>query len=389
MAPSPAKQKTFQEIVSDAIIVGDLPAFKKCQVGISDIDRRLLPYRELPYKRKYNPSERYSLVRGPTMTMLAILCEQDDILAHILENKSPDLSVRVDGYTALHLAALIKDHRPLKLLVQYEWIQENINIPIELEGLTPQKGDFTTALHAAVSNRRVANVFLLISEFPPCKRRSDGNTEVPSTYQTANVDQRSAAGSSPLYIATYLKDPQLVQILLAAGADTSLTTAKGETPLGLAKRLKSAAEARTHNGKGKIDPISEVYRLLHTPSDEDLDALRHKFAPELIPVMQITAGEEEEDEAPEPKTRKKRARRESKETTRKLEQILDLLTKLTQRVERLEAVRLANPITVAAAEAPVCSKCGTGPAAVCKHCHRVFCERCARKLTTHTGCLKA
>jgi hypothetical protein len=68
------------------------------------------------------------------MTILAILCKQDEILDYILENKRPDLSVRVDGYTALHLAALIKDCRPLKLLFQYQWIQENINFPIELDG---------------------------------------------------------------------------------------------------------------------------------------------------------------------------------------------------------------------------------------------------------------
>jgi hypothetical protein len=84
-------------MVSDAIIQGDLIAFKKCAVGRHDIDRRILEYRDLPYQRKYNPDERYVPLRGPTMTMLAILCEQDEILEYILENKCPDLSVRVEG----------------------------------------------------------------------------------------------------------------------------------------------------------------------------------------------------------------------------------------------------------------------------------------------------
>jgi hypothetical protein len=72
--------KNFQEMTSDAIINGDLAAFKKCCVGKNDINRRLLQYRDLDYKRKYNPDERYIRLRGPTMTMLAILCEQEKIL---------------------------------------------------------------------------------------------------------------------------------------------------------------------------------------------------------------------------------------------------------------------------------------------------------------------
>jgi hypothetical protein len=211
--------------------------------------------------------------------------------------------------------------------------------------------------------------------------------EAPPAYQTANVDQRSAAGSSPLYIATYLKDPRLVQILLAAGADASLTTAKGETPLKLAERLKAAAEGCAKARNGKLGPIFEVYRILNNPPDEDLESLRHKFAPELIPEMQPAPGDEEEEEASEPRAKKKK-RRESKETTRKLEQIFGVLTKLTQRIERLESVRPPALMPIAAAEAAVCSKCGTGPATRCKDCHRNFCQRCARKPAVHTACLK-
>jgi hypothetical protein len=65
---APPKHKRFQEIVLEAIIGGDLCAFKKRQVGSSKINRRPLPYGKLPYKRKYNPFERYPLFRGPTTT---------------------------------------------------------------------------------------------------------------------------------------------------------------------------------------------------------------------------------------------------------------------------------------------------------------------------------
>jgi hypothetical protein len=46
--------KNFQEMTSEAIINGNLAAFKKCCVGKKDINRCLLQYRNL----EYNPNER-------------------------------------------------------------------------------------------------------------------------------------------------------------------------------------------------------------------------------------------------------------------------------------------------------------------------------------------
>jgi ankyrin repeat protein len=434
--------KNFQEITSEAIISGDLSAFKKCCVGRNDINRRLLQYRDLEYKRKYNTNERYIRLRGPTMTMLAVLCEQDEILQYILETKCPDLSVRVDGYTALHLAAMIKDYRPLKLLIQYQWVQENINIAIELKGVPAQQGDFTTALHAAVSNHRLANIFLLISDFPAykkmpeakpthvssAKKSKDAAAEPPpsddepaQSYQPANVDQRSAAGSSPLYIAVFLKDPKAVAVLLAAGADVSLENTKGESPLKLAERLKQEAEAKERlrvekapqntGHRAKQDPIFEVYKLLHEPPDADVETLKHQFAPELVPQADRTdvdddAAEEEEEvhqdteeseakPAPDAgkkdtKKKKKKQAKQTKITNNKLDQISDLLNKLTQRMDRLETIAIVvRPgVGVSGGVITVCSKCGASPATTCPTCRRVFCERCASKKETHTGCVK-
>lgn len=64
--------------------------------------------------------------------MYAILCEQEEIVEYILECKSPNVKMYVEGYNCLHLAAMIKDHRCLKLLLQHEWIQENIDITLDL-----------------------------------------------------------------------------------------------------------------------------------------------------------------------------------------------------------------------------------------------------------------
>jgi hypothetical protein len=429
--PGPAPRRCFQELVSDAIIAGDLTAFKKCAVGRYDIDRRILEFRDLPYKRKYNPDDRYVPLRGPTITMLAILCEQDEILEYVLENKSPDLSVRVEGYTALHLAAMVKDHRPLKLLLRYQWVQENINLPMELPGVPSQQGDETTALHIAVTNHRLTNVLLLLSELPPYKRmpppkgpappgsappESPAVETGPSIYQPANVDQRSSIGSTPLYIATFLRDPKIVRVLLAAGADQSIQTAKKkpenndqpDTPLALATRLKADVEKtaaareragvrpRDHGRKRAVDPIFEVYNLLTTPPEDDLEKLKHEFAPELIEAVKGPGegGEEEEEEAaeePVPKEKKGKAKKAASASAKKIDEFFELLKNLTRRVEQLE--RGSGPgvlrpgVRTSEAEIVICTGCGTAPAKACDTCRRTFCDTCVQKVDKHTGCV--
>jgi hypothetical protein len=319
-------------------------------VGKKDINRRLLPHRELDPVPKYNPKEHYIKIKGPTMTMLAILCEQDEILKFILENKQPDLSICVEGYQAHHLAAMTKDYRCLQLLIQYEWVQQNIDSRVELTGLTAQPGWETTALHCAVSNRRIHNIFLLICEFPEWKvlpeakqfrpgkpgtapaATEDAPADTASvqrcTYQAAHIDKKSASGSTPLYIAIYLQDVKMVHILLSAGADVSIAAKNGKTCEQLANELRQQAQERRaareqrEDGKDKKkqrrkkeeDPIETICKLLaDTDKLENIADLKERFAPELVPHEAAVPSdddnesdaEEEDEDQPDPKDRQK------------------------------------------------------------------------------------
>ncbi|OHS94510.1 hypothetical protein TRFO_11155 [Tritrichomonas foetus] len=323
--------KSFQEMVVEAIKNGDLQDFRRCCVGKNDINRRLLPHKDLKPIPKYNPNERYLEVKGPTMVMFAILCERDDILQMILEQKQPDLSICVEGYNALHLAAMTKDFKCLRLLLQNKWIQENIDFPVELHGTTPKENEFTTALHIAVSNRRYANAILLLDDTPvnPKKTKEgdeeeeeeelgQGQGDADAHRNQANVNQKSTSGSTPLYIATYLNDLKMVRILLSAGADPTIICGKGATAQQLAeenqkknnerKQRQAEREKENPSRKGKHrkeekDDIDEIVDLFRNGDDSNsFPNLKQLYAPELVEEKDKlidqdgSDDEEEEDE---------------------------------------------------------------------------------------------
>jgi ankyrin repeat protein len=421
VAPPPPRKieiptKCYQQTIADAVIEGSLSDLKNCFIPKHMIDRRLLPHSDLKYTPKYNRDERYVQLAGPTVTMLAILCEQDELLDYILMNLGPDLSVQVEGLTALHLAAIVKDPRPLQLLLRNQWIQENIDLPLNLPGIQPEPGDFTTALHCAVNNRRYAQVLLLLSDFP----------DIPDSdrprYRPANADQRSANGSTPIYIAVYLRDSNLVRILLAANCDATIECRSGKSAVTLAMELRAAAEEddakraaaeaiepwRKRLRRKPGDSAIRTAQLLEGDVGQTLDDLKAEFAPWLVPdaVPVLPAAElSPEEDFPEKEAakmeiepvrkakhgRKKAKRRESPPAVDTL-QILRLLKSLEGRIQRMESdtqraqsqgrqAREAGQPTVGSA--PVCAVCGTFPAQNCETCHRWFCGRCGLKAAVH------
>lgn len=319
--------KTFQEEVVDAILAGDLQAFKKCCVGKNDIDRRLLPTKDLKPRPKINTNERYIPIKGPTMVMFCILCEQSEILEYILLEKNPDLSKRVDGYNCVHLAAMVKDPKCLQLLLREEWVQQNINLPIEIPGTPTSDTHFATVLHAAVTNKRLANTFLLLTDFPPVRETApqkqteeEGESQPSSTvYSSASlIDQKSISGSTPLYIAVFLENYPLVRILLCLGADPTIgcispleakSNQSERTPLQLALELKDKNQKRKEKLKdvltGKVNQstldkesdIDRIVKLLQdfneSGSPDTPEFLMHEYCPEL---EEPTNEEEDTDE---------------------------------------------------------------------------------------------
>jgi hypothetical protein len=355
--------RSLQDRAVSAIISGDLDSFKSLNVGPLDVNRRLSQHRDLDYTPKYNPAERYPRPRGPTMPILAILCEQDSILDYILENTYPDLSVRVDGRTALHYAALLKTHRPLQLLIQYQDIQENINEPIEQPNVPSAFGNFTTALHVAVSNGRLANVFLLLSEFPaykklPRPKRLPKVTEEPPDqlpYQVANVDQRAASGSTPLFIATFVRDFRTVEVLLVAGADPTIENDEGQNAVKLAANNKAREQKR-----GKPGVATQIADLIQNPPNTDFETLREKYAQELTPAVFIE-GLESDGEEQTPGTGEENITKKKK-GGKKIEQLYRAIKDLSMRVAKIEQYGIGKPggQEVIIETSLTCQACGDG-----------------------------
>jgi ankyrin repeat protein len=329
-------RRTFQEMISDAIIAADLAAFKRCRVGKFDIDRPLLPYRDLRPIPKVNPTEHYINIRGPTIVMLCILCENDEILEYVLENKSPDLSVMVNEVNAIHIAAMIRHPGPLQILLRYQWVQEHIDLPLQQRGIHSRDGDFVTALHCAVTNQRLENVFLLLSEFPlyktvpvPAAKTVSGQKPVSPLefdaeaaqveivkYPSANVDQPSAKGSTPLHVAVFIHNFPICRVLLAANADPTIGDEMHEgvnrvSARTLARQLAEKARVRQAEREADLarDPqkarkivnqsLEDTLRieelLSGNPPKDSLEDLKAELAPSLIARL----GAEEEQKPDE------------------------------------------------------------------------------------------
>lgn len=447
---SPAQKqptKNFQETVADAILSGNLDAFKKCCVGKNDINRRLLPHKTLEYKPRNNPNEHYIAIRGPTMLMYAILNEQVEIVDYILENRSPDLSIYVDGYMAIHLAALIKDPMPLKSLIKYDYTQQNIDAPVTLPGTNAPEGCKTTALHIAVSNRRYANVFLLLQDFPlpvpvpkpqplrqpkfgakaaesktekpaetPAEEQKEEGSEPKVTFDPANIDQKSASKATPLYIAVFLHDLIMVIILITFKADKTVECKEDDDPLKLAIRNQTENNQKLNKLKeaGKKVPKENEYdKIVEILNDdeytEDLDLLKEKYAKEIVEKREIDISSDdeqneenneeedimEEQEAPKKEKSKKKNKKSNNNSSSDeiLKSILNQLTLLTQRVTKIETQISHTPMPQQQfQQAPVqinelnyqkCAGCQNVATTKCQSCNIYYCAKCIGKSNVH------
>lgn len=424
----PAPMKNFQEMVAEAIIAGDLEKYKKCHVSRNDINRQLLPHRELEPKPQYNPNERCLRIRGPTIPMLMVMCEQDEMLRYCLENQCPNLAINVQGYNIIHVAAMSKDHKCLQELLKYKWVQEHIDAPCTIV-TAADESNCTTALHIAVSNRRYHNVCLLLSPFkkakaiPAAKSMLGGKKaeETPKEeedegeVQPANFDMISATGATPLYIATFLKDVNLVRLLLAAGADSSIVhKTRNETAIDLITRLKekndeNKAKKPKPSTKGKkkvIDPIDEIFELL-TDENKTTTELKQEIiniCPDLADdegMVDEDAQDEEEceaeeddepaaevdDDSEEEKEVEVKTETKSKKSSRKddrLDQIVALMKSFSDRLDRIERNYVSGTVSrpgvsaqnvVSGSACVVCSVQGT----ICPTCHKCYCDRCKLK----------
>ena len=216
----------FEQNIIKTIEEGDLISFQKLSLSKEDINKYLTLIKEVKINLPTN-STPFPIIRNPTPLILTILFEKSDFLLYIINNKSPDLSIKVNGWSPIHYASSTQDYKCLEILLKQKFILENIDIPVDIPIKCPIN-QFTTALHIATTNHRYAQVLLLTySHFNHFKFHS-----------SSNIHQLSSFGNMPIHIAVHQNDWEMCQILLNISNDLFVRNLQGNTPLDIARSYK-------------------------------------------------------------------------------------------------------------------------------------------------------
>ena len=348
----------FEKKIISIIQNGDIEELEKICLRHSDANR---PFSIIQDVKIITPSKKcpFRIIHSPTILVLSILSEQPKILQYILDKLKPDLNYRVNGWTPLHYACCTGSYECLQILLQYEFIQENIDQPvIDLNSTNSDPSYATTALHIAVSNHRHAQAILLTSELPDILYGPTGDKlESPkqSEYQSTNLDQLSSHGSSALHIAAKINDSDMIKILIFAGADTNIMDSHDRTPLDLVKDLGNNA-------------IASLFEQPNTDYDEE--TMREKYIKPCLPQQIVDSSnhtninsDEQNDYVP---------KSEFIMLTEKVEYLVGMIQQLNTRIQLLESNGTKD-------ELHICHRCGCTTERKCEKCGEYYCENCISK----------
>jgi hypothetical protein len=356
---SMSNSSSFEQRVIDAIQTGSLPNLKRCCIGRNDINRPISVSKDIPVSCK-SPTRPFPTIRAPTPLIYSILCEQPDLFSYMLTSKTPDLSIRVNGWTPLHYAAITESHKCLEILLKYKYIQENIDLPVEDSGVPNASGRGATALHIAASNRRHAAVLLLTQTLPPIEFDGHGvKIEIRSPndpiYEPANALGVTAHGNMPIHIAARLGDWDLCQIILHATEDPTVRNTAGKTPAEIAREYRYDRLASQLEGND-VEPIENL-RLRYL-ADEERKIEKGKA----VEVEELDA---------------EWATVEEVRTLRRV--ILELTHAVKELTVRVDALDAAQPPALRLVEVDVihCKGCGmVGRTEKCHDCGFDYCRTC-------------
>lgn len=305
-----------EEKLINAIQKGDLESVKEMKLTSSDINRPLFLHHRIPI---INNSDHFIFPEliDPTPVSYAIACERVEILDFFIENLSPDFSIPCNGWYPIHLAAYCKDPALLRLLLKFEYVQQNIDIPI-IETQESKSGYKTTALHIAVSNHCHGQALLLTQDLPCIKfglnskriLEKDSPEADDSSMQPANPAQLTTGGSAPLHIAAFRNDWDMCQILLNAYEENQILNSREQTPSEIA-RSKGYDEL--------ADKIEEM-------DIESVNELQQRYLGDLATNKDLSTKEPATKESVD----------KLKETAKMLE---DTVKELTKRIEEIEEAR--------------------------------------------------
>lgn len=423
----------FEQRVIKAIQAGDLKELIHCCIGKNDVNRHICITEEVPIKSKSKQCP-FQSIRSPTPLIYTILCEQDELLKYLLEVKIPNLSVRVNGWAPIHYAACTYSHKCLELLLKYEYIQQNIDMPIEEPvGIHIAKDHATTALHIAATNRRHANALLLTLELPKFEYDCNGkkidpnnatnssinhnenddddddndNTDLNVEYQSANALQKSAYGNTPLHIAARQRDWDMCQILLHASDDSTVKNDANKTPADVARENKYDDIAQKLE-LAQIEPIEKLKdRYL---SEEKPNKKKKKSKHDSKPIEKTNSNDRngkntntknftQNNVKPDNKNddsdsdsysesnenESQELRKEIKQLRNSVKTLTHIVSQLSARVALLEAQKpdadVIQPFKppVSILQTSQCHICGNQIARQCSQCKFYYCNSCWSK----------
>jgi ankyrin repeat protein len=149
--------------------------------------------------------------RGVTAFLLAAQTGQLELLKTLGAAQANFKATTLDGQTALHLAAI---GGQVEVVV---WLWEQGLDPLQKDGMGQQ------VLHCAVHHGRVAVVKQVLSLATPIQTN-------------ALVQGQDNDGKTPLHYAGFQPDPEVVRLLVKAGAEVNAPNRYGYTPLHFAAR---------------------------------------------------------------------------------------------------------------------------------------------------------
>jgi hypothetical protein len=261
----------------------------------------------------------------------------------------------------------------LETLLKYEYIQQNIDAPVEVPGLpSVPSGRGTTALHIACTNRRHAAAILLTQplptpDFDATGRRIEEARPDVEVHQPANAMQMTAHGHMPLHIAARQNDWDMCQIILHAADDATVRNGDGKTPADIARehRYNDLAVKLDRNDVESIEELR--IRFLAEPIKRRKREKKEKEKPK----PSADGSEYDEEEEIEYATAA-----EVRELRRAVQNLSHMVQQLVARVAAMEARRLD---TVQTAVINACRNCCGMRATQCRTCSCYYCPACWTK----------
>ena len=191
----------------------------------------------------------YTVLRGGSTPLLFAARVGDVESARLLIAKGADVNDALpDGTTALILAAHSEQGPLAELLLE--------------KGADPNNAKIGyTALHAAVLRSNVHLVKALLAHGANPDIRITKGTPMRRDTTDFNLPQ-TLIGATPLLLAARFLEPDILNALVAGGADLKLTMPNGATPLMLAAGMGSSLSASRRGISrvdfGKVEPESRV-----------------------------------------------------------------------------------------------------------------------------------